>query len=165
MCIRDSTLSKTDVAGPLWPSFCCSCCHCWTAVINKCALADVGERVFSQMFGMDFDMRELSRDCPQMCIEPGIFALVFPSRSDLAGRGGACVATDGARSLPASLHGVIGRDAGCRFAEPKHRHDGAIFGPKLGLPCMPALAQDLVLDLEKTSSNRGGPPQPPQHPA
>src|SRR5665811_1803516 len=86
MCIRDSTLSKTDVAGPLWPSFCCSCCHCWTAVINKCALADVGERVFSQMFGMDFDMRELSRDCPQMCIEPGIFALVFPSRSDLAGR-------------------------------------------------------------------------------
>ena len=31
-------------------------------------------------------MRELSRDCPQMCIEPGIFALVFPSRSDLAGR-------------------------------------------------------------------------------
>ena len=25
------TLSKTDVAGPLWPSFCCSCCHCWTA--------------------------------------------------------------------------------------------------------------------------------------
>src|SRR5674476_654251 len=45
------TLSKTDVAGPLWPSFCCSCCHCWTAVINKCALVDVGERVFSQMSG------------------------------------------------------------------------------------------------------------------
>jgi hypothetical protein len=63
----------------------------------------------------------------------------------------------------ASLHGVIGGDAGCRFAEPKHRHEGAIFGPKLGLPCMPALAQDLVLDLE--SSNRGSPPPPPLHPA
>ena len=28
--------------------------------------------------------------------------------------------------------------------------------------CMRALAQDLVLDLEKTSFNRGGAPQPPQ---
>jgi hypothetical protein len=33
---------------------------------------------------------------------------------------------------------------------------------RLGLPCMRALAQDLVLDLEKTSFNRGGAPQPPQ---
>ena len=44
---------------------------------------------------MDFDMRELSRDCPQMCIEPCVFALVFPSRSDLAGR----IAKDGAEPI------------------------------------------------------------------
>src|SRR5665647_1510691 len=45
------TLSKIDVADPLCPSAPKSCSHCRTAVINKCALADVGERVFSQISG------------------------------------------------------------------------------------------------------------------
>src|SRR5581483_1831271 len=45
------TLSKTDVADPLWPSLPRSCCQRWTALINKCALADVGGRVFSQISG------------------------------------------------------------------------------------------------------------------
>src|ERR1019366_4095673 len=46
-----TTLSKIDVDDWPWPSLSRSCCHCWTAIINKCALVEVGGRVFSQISG------------------------------------------------------------------------------------------------------------------
>lgn len=44
---------------------------------------------------MDFDTRELCRDCSQICIEPRIFTFVAPGRCDFAGR----IAKDGAKSI------------------------------------------------------------------